>query len=37
VLTIRPASAEYFLVPREESDADRAKFGIILHERAPAI
>ena len=29
--TLEPAGAEYFLVPRDESDADPAKFGIIVH------
>lgn len=36
VLTLHPAGAEYFFVPRDESDSDPAKFGIILHERAVA-
>ena len=35
--TLHPAGAEYFFVPRDESDSDPAKFGIVLHERAPAI
>jgi quercetin dioxygenase-like cupin family protein len=35
--TLHPAGAEYFFVPRDESDEDPAKFGIILHERAPAV
>jgi quercetin dioxygenase-like cupin family protein len=35
--TLHPAGAEYFFVPRDESDSDPAKFGIILHERAPAV
>jgi quercetin dioxygenase-like cupin family protein len=34
--TLHPAGAEYFFVPRDESDSDPAKFGIILHERAVA-
>ena len=37
LLTVNPAGAEYFFVPRDESDADPAKFGIVLHERAPAV
>jgi hypothetical protein len=37
LLTLHPAGAEYFFVPRDESDADPAKFGVILHERAPAV
>jgi len=36
LLILHPAGAEYFFVPRDESDADPAKFGLILHERAPA-
>jgi hypothetical protein len=28
---------EYFFVPRDESDSDPAKFGLILQERAPAM
>lgn len=35
--TLHPAGAEYFFIPRDESDSDPAKFGIILHERALAI
>jgi quercetin dioxygenase-like cupin family protein len=35
--TLHPAGAEYFFVPRDESDADPAKFGIVLHDRAPAV
>jgi quercetin dioxygenase-like cupin family protein len=34
---LEPAGAEYLLVPRDEADADPDRFGIILHERAPAI
>jgi quercetin dioxygenase-like cupin family protein len=36
LLTLHPAGAEYFLMPRDDSDSDAAKFGIILHERVPA-
>jgi quercetin dioxygenase-like cupin family protein len=36
LLTLHPAGAEYFFVPRDESDADPAKFGITLYERAVA-
>src|SRR3954464_14687317 len=35
LLTLHPAGAEYFFLPRDESDGDPAKFGITLHERAP--
>ena len=35
--TLHPAGVEYFFVPRDESDADPAKFGLILQERAPAM
>jgi quercetin dioxygenase-like cupin family protein len=34
---LHPAGAEYFFVPRDESDGDPEKFGIVLHERAPAV
>ena len=34
--TLHPAGVEYFFVRRDESDADPAKFGLILQERAPA-
>jgi quercetin dioxygenase-like cupin family protein len=34
--TLHPAGAEYFFVPRDESDSDPAKFGITLHDPAPA-
>jgi quercetin dioxygenase-like cupin family protein len=37
LLTLHPAGAEYFFVPRDESDSDPAKFGIVLHERAGAV
>jgi quercetin dioxygenase-like cupin family protein len=36
LLTLEPAGAEYFLVPRDESDADPERFGIVLHGPAPA-
>ena len=35
--TLHPAGVEYFFVPRDESDSDPAKFGVILQERAPAM
>jgi quercetin dioxygenase-like cupin family protein len=35
--TLHPAGVEYFFVPRDDSDADPAKFGLILQERAPAM
>lgn len=31
LVTLAPAGAEYFFVPRDESDADPAKFGLRLH------
>jgi quercetin dioxygenase-like cupin family protein len=34
---LQPAGAEYLLVPRNDADADPGRFGIILHETAPAI
>jgi quercetin dioxygenase-like cupin family protein len=32
LLTLEPAGAEYFLVPRDEGDADPARFGLIINE-----
>ena len=37
LVTVHPAGAEYFFVPRDEADADPARFGIVLQERAPAM
>src|SRR3954452_20235072 len=37
LVTLEPAGAEYFFVPRDDSDNDPAKFGFIIHEPAPAI
>ena len=36
LITLEPAGAEYFFVPRDEADADPARFGFIIHEPAPA-
>ena len=36
LITLEPAGAEYFLVPRDDNDADPARFGIVLHEHAQA-
>jgi quercetin dioxygenase-like cupin family protein len=36
LLTLAPAGAEYFFVPRDDSDSDPDKFGLKLHEPAPA-
>jgi quercetin dioxygenase-like cupin family protein len=36
LVTLAPAGAEYFLVPRDENDADPARFGLILQGRAIA-
>ena len=35
LLTLAPAGAEYFLVPRDESDHDPAKFGLEIQGDAP--
>jgi quercetin dioxygenase-like cupin family protein len=35
LLTVEPAGAEYFFVPRDDSDSDPASFGIVLQESAP--
>ena len=36
LVTLEPAGAEYFFVPRDEGDGDPDKFGIVLHDPAPA-
>jgi quercetin dioxygenase-like cupin family protein len=36
LVTVEPAGAEYFFVPRDESDSDPARFGIVLQDRAQA-
>ena len=36
LVTLAPAGAEYFFVPRDENDADPARFGLILQGRAIA-
>lgn len=36
LLTLQPAGAEYFIVPRDDTDADPAKFGLIIHDAVPA-
>jgi quercetin dioxygenase-like cupin family protein len=36
LVTLEPAGAEYFFVPRDDDDADPARFGIVLHESAKA-
>jgi quercetin dioxygenase-like cupin family protein len=36
LITLEPAGAEYFLVPRDENDADPNRFGLILHGPVPA-
>jgi quercetin dioxygenase-like cupin family protein len=35
LITVEPAGAEYFFVPRDDGDADPGRFGIVLHEPAP--
>ena len=37
LVTLAPAGTEYFLVPRDENDADPARFGLILQGPAAAI
>ena len=37
LITLEPAGAEYLLVPRDDSDNDPAKFGLIIHAAAPAM
>ena len=36
LVTLDPAGTEYLLVPRDDDDADPARFGIVLHEAAQA-
>jgi quercetin dioxygenase-like cupin family protein len=36
LVTLAPAGAEYFFVPRDDSDADPDKFGIELQGAVPA-
>src|ERR671918_2077508 len=36
LVTAQPAGFEYFLVPRDGSDADPAKFGLLIHDAVPA-
>jgi quercetin dioxygenase-like cupin family protein len=31
LVTLEPAGAEYFLVPRDENDADASRFGIVFN------
>ena len=35
LITLEPAGAEYFFVPRDDSDADPAKFGLVIHQAVP--
>ena len=37
LVTLEPAGAEYFFVPRDDSDNDPAKFGLIIHQPASAM
>src|SRR3954449_9223814 len=37
LVPLEPAGAEYFLVPRDENDADPARFGLIVQEPALGI
>ena len=37
LITLEPAGAEYFFVPRDEGDADPARFGLIILDAAPAM
>jgi quercetin dioxygenase-like cupin family protein len=36
LVTLEPAGVEYFFVPRDDSDNDPAKFGLIINEAASA-
>ncbi len=37
LVTLEPAGVEYFFVPRDDSDNDPAKFGLIIQDAAPAM
>src|SRR5947207_1761793 len=37
LITLEPAGAEYYFVPRDDADADPGRFGIIVHESAPVM
>src|SRR3954463_11777253 len=34
LITVEPAGVEYLLVPRDEGDADPARFGVIINQAA---
>jgi len=34
LITVEPAGVEYLLVPRDENDADPARFGVIINDAA---
>jgi quercetin dioxygenase-like cupin family protein len=34
LVTVEPAGAEYFFVPRDDGDADPGRFGIVRHDAA---
>jgi quercetin dioxygenase-like cupin family protein len=35
LIGLQPAGAEYFLVPRDDTDTDPARFGLIINEPVP--
>jgi len=35
LVTLEPAGAEYFFVPRDENDVDPSRFGLVMHGPAP--
>jgi hypothetical protein len=37
LITLEPAGVEYFLVLRDDTDADPGKFGLVVHETASAM
>ena len=37
LITLEPAGAEYLFVPRDDSDANPARFGLIIQDAAPAM
>jgi hypothetical protein len=36
LVTVEPAGAEHFFVPRDDNDADPSRFGIVINGAAPA-
>ena len=37
LITLEPAGAEYLFVPRDDADADPARYGLIIQDAAPTV